>query len=70
MVGLNVKFKESGYSKVEYPETVSLHSVKSYAGRIFRDSEVQSVCVFDEDGVSWLYLKKTKDGVHREEKLA
>ena len=46
----------------------SLHDVKSIAGKAFHVEAVQAVCVYDHDGVARLYLKKTPNGVHREER--
>jgi hypothetical protein len=43
------------------------HDVKSIAGKLFRDPSIESVCVFDPFGISHLYLKKTAEGVVREE---
>lgn len=68
MFGLNVKLQKVGYVETKFQESVSLHAVKSYAGKIFHDDEVLSVCVFDEKGTARLYLKKTENGVIREEK--
>ena len=68
MYGLNAKLQYVGYVKTEYPESVSLHDVKSYAGGIFHEDNVISVCVFDDRGTARLYLKKTDNGVIREER--
>lgn len=48
--------------------TKSLHDVKSIAGKAFHVEAVQSVCVYDPAGVARLYLKKTPNGVVREER--
>jgi hypothetical protein len=64
--GINYKVQGLGNlrSSKEYK---SLHGAKSVAGKRFHNPAVQSVCVFDASGTAWLYLKKTPDGVVREE---
>jgi len=46
----------------------TLGNVKSLAGTEFQKPFVKSICVFDNDGVARLYLKKTANGVVREER--
>jgi hypothetical protein len=65
-IGLNVKFNDIGY--VDLRHAVDLHSVKSVAGTLFHSPRVKSVCVYDPRGVVHLYLKKTSDGIIREER--
>jgi len=52
--------EETGYSE--------LSDAKSVAGTEFQKPFVKSVCVFDNAGVARLYLKKTANGVVREER--
>lgn len=66
MFGISVKFISGRYQKMEF-EDFSRHEVKSLAGKQFHNDEVKSVCVFDENGKSHLYLRKDADGkIHRE----
>lgn len=72
MLGLSVKLESVGYLMKEYPRLNSeskrdIHTVKSKAGKLFHEDNVISVCVFDEAGNAHLYLKKTPNGVYREE---
>ena len=64
--GLSVKFSKGGYVE-EARLGDDLHEMKSYAGTLFHDEDVVSVCVYEKTGAPRLYLKKTADGVHREE---
>lgn len=66
MYGLSVKLDKVGY--VDVRSEGELHPVKSLAGHLFHEPAVQSVCVYDEKGTARLYLKKTPEGVHREER--
>jgi|PlaIllAssembly_1097288.scaffolds.fasta_scaffold546101_1 hypothetical protein len=43
------------------------HDAKSFVGKAFRHEAVKSVVVFDDTGFVPLYLKKTENGVVREE---
>ena len=66
--GLSVKFVTPLGSFVGQRRfDTSRHDVKSQAGRLFHSEHVNSVCVFDPAGEAHLYLKKTADGVVREE---
>ncbi len=72
MLGLSVKLNHVGYLEKEYARLDSsdrrdIHSIKSKAGKLFHDDNVESVCVFDEAGNAHLYLRKTANGVIREE---
>lgn len=67
MFGLSMKVAGVGVVKKEW-KRATLHDVKSKAGKAFHADNVESVCVFDEDGTARLYLKKTADGVYREER--
>ena len=67
MYGINFNIEGIGYTESRYHRK-DLHSVKSLAGKVFHRPEVNSVCVFDEAGTARLYLKKTPDGVVREER--
>lgn len=64
--GLAYNIEGLGYLDTRHEKT--LHSVKSKAGKAFRNPAVKSVCVYDAFGVARLYLKKTPDGVIREER--
>ena len=66
MFGLNVKL--AGIGSVEAPRVEDRHEQKSFAGRLFHNPLVESVCVFDETGEVPLYLKKTSQGVYKEER--
>lgn len=50
-------------------ELLSVHEAKSVGGKNFLQPYVLSVCVFDNTGKVWLYLKKDADGhcIMREE---
>lgn len=63
--GLCVKLDGVGYVDKRYKK--SLHDVKSVAGKAFHSDLVRSVCVYDASGTARLYLKKTPNGVVREE---
>jgi len=65
--GLSLLLEDVGYVRVRL-DGKDLHSVKSLAGKAFHLPVVNSVCVFDNSGVARLYLKKTLDGVIREER--
>lgn len=45
-----------------------LHQIKSFVGKAFRVPIVLSACVYDSEGTARLYLKKTPNGVIREER--
>jgi len=64
--GLQYKIVGIGYVERRYKK--SLHEVKSKAGKAFHSPFVISVCVYDTKGVARLYLKKTPNGVVREER--
>ena len=73
MIGLNLKLATVGYLTKEFPRLNAnskrdLHTVKSKAGKAFHADNVESVCVFDENGTARLYLKKTPNGVYKEER--
>lgn len=57
-----------GVGYVSAKERTDLHTAKSWAGKAFHSDSVKSVCVYDETGIARLYLKKTENGVHREER--
>jgi len=67
--GLVAKTRQYGY--VRFKNLVNRHTQKSKAGKLFKfDEDVLSVCVFDNSGISQLYLKKnpqTGECVMREE---
>lgn len=66
--GLSAKLKTPSNEKiVECRFNDNRHEVKSLAGGMFHIPYVQSVCVFDPDGKAHLYLKKTDNGIVREE---
>ena len=67
MYGINFNIEGIGYTESRYHRK-DLHSVKSLAGKVFHRPDVISVCVFDESGGVPLYLKKTPNGVMREER--
>lgn len=66
MFGLSMKVDKLGYLEKEF-DTLTEHEVRSQAGSLFHAKSVQSVCVFDGGGNVSLYLKKTPEGVHRED---
>jgi hypothetical protein len=66
MFGVNVKLQDVGRVDVRLPGA-NKHIAKSIAGTLFHGSKVISTCVFDENGNVPLYLKKTANGVYREE---
>lgn len=73
MIGLSLKLATVGYVQKEFARMDAnskrdLHAVKSKAGKVFHADNVESVCVFDESGTARLYLKKTPDGVYKEER--
>ena len=65
--GISYKTFDFGFKEERFTEA-SLHEVKVIAGTEFQKGFVKSVFVFDPNGVNWLYLKKTPQGIHREEK--
>jgi hypothetical protein len=69
MFGLNLNIEGIGYMEKRY-HRLDLHGVKSVAGKVFHRPDIISVCVFDEAGTARLYLKKTENGVVREEREA
>lgn len=64
--GMSIKYNNAGYIN-EARLGDDLHEMKSYAGTIFHDDDVVSVCVYEKDGTSRFYLKKTENGIYREE---
>lgn len=52
------------YNKAAYENR---HEAKSVAGKLFRRDDYSSVCVVSPLGQTILYLKKTPNGVVREE---
>jgi len=64
-VGLKVGAKNLGTVSVR--NQVSVSQMKSFAGSIFHSPLVESVCVYTPDGTPKLYLRKTANGVIREE---
>lgn len=64
-VGLKYLIDKVGYIKTEHEKSV--HAVKSIAGRHFHADTVKSVCVYNSNGDVALYLKKTANGIVREE---
>jgi len=65
--GLSLNIEGVGYLKTRQ-DGKDLHTVKSLAGKAFHVPEVKSVCVYDQTGTARLYLKKTENGVMREER--
>jgi hypothetical protein len=63
--GMCLKVEGIGY--VDTRPIKDLHTVKQRAGKIFHREEVKSVCVHDDKGIAHLYLKKTPEGIIREE---
>lgn len=63
--GVNVKV--NGIGNLE-TRKATLHGAKSLAGKAFHSNAVKSVCVFDGNGTARLYLKKTDNGIVREER--
>jgi hypothetical protein len=63
--GLKLNIDGLGY--VDLLRETDLHAVKSAAGKAFRADTVNSVCVYDASGATKLYLKKTENGIVREE---
>jgi hypothetical protein len=66
MFGISLNVDGVGYITAA-PER-KLDAAKSFAGKAFRKDAVKSVCVYDNDGIAHLYLKKTDNGVVREER--
>ena len=64
--GLSIKIAGIGYFDKRF--TKGLHGVKSIAGKAFHKPFVTTVCVYSPKGVAHLYLKKTANGVVREER--
>ena len=64
--GLSINVEGVGYIDTRHEE--NLHNLKSFAGRAFRLDAVKSICVYDSEGTARLYLKKTENGVVREER--
>jgi hypothetical protein len=64
--GLSINVRGIGY--LEGKRSTNLHKQKARAGRLFHNDSIISVCVFDETGTARLYLKKTENGVVREER--
>ena len=65
--GLSIKIDGIGYFDKRFANK-NLHGVKSIAGKAFHKPYVTSVCVYSPKGVAHLYLKKTANGVVREER--
>ena len=65
--GLSLNIEGVGYLDTRH-EGKDLHAVKSLAGKAFHVPEVKSVCVYGNTGIAHLYLKKTPEGVIREER--
>ena len=67
--GLQARTRQ--YGEVRFGNLADHHAQKAKAGKLFHnDADVLSVCVFDNDGVSYLYLRKdpvTGKCVKREE---
>ena len=68
MDGYGVNVKVGGHY-VDLHAGLDRHTAKKFAGSIFHADPVQSVCVYNDRGAVALYLKKTADGVVREENL-
>jgi len=67
-ITFGIRIKAGGGALEQRFDNMSLHEVKSLAGSEFQKPFVKSVCVFDTQGVARLFLKKTANGVHREER--
>ena len=65
---LGLSFNIEGVGFVETRLKQSLHEVKARAGSAFHMPFVNSACVYDNSGTARLYLKKTAQGVIREER--
>jgi len=65
---LGLAFNIEGVGYVETRLKRSAHEVKSLAGKAFHQPYVKSACVYRNDGKSILYLKKTPEGIVREER--
>lgn len=65
--GLTVKYQTRGYNDT-HPAGDDLPTVKSTAELLFSNEDVISTCVYDNHGVARLYLKKTPEGIVREER--
>ena len=65
---LGLSFNIEGVGFVETRLKQPLHEVKSRAGNAFHKPFVNSACVYDNSGTARLYLKKTPQGVIREER--
>ena len=69
--GIKYNIKGLGYvdSRLRGGLRSNLHANKSIAGKHFHQPFVKSVCVYDNSGTACLYLKKTQNGVIREERM-
>jgi len=64
-VGLSFNIEGVGFVETRLKQ--SIHDVKARAGSAFHQPFVTSACVYDYKGTSHLYLKKTPEGIIREE---
>jgi len=64
--GLSYNIEGVGYIDTRH-DNRTLHDVKSIAGKAFHAPVVNSVCVYDNQGLARLYLKRTENGIVREE---
>lgn len=64
--GINYNIEGIGYINTQLAHA-SRHEAKHKAGCAFHLPYVKSVCVYDPSGTARLYLKKTENGVIREE---
>ena len=67
-ITLDFPLNGTRYIDERFTEKATLHDVKSIAGKSFHKDFIQSVCVYDYKGTARLYLKKTANGVIREER--
>ena len=68
--GIKYKIEGLGYvdSRLRDNLRKNLHANKHIAGKHFHQPFVKSVCVYDNSGTACLYLKKTENGIVREER--
>ena len=65
---IGIRISTNGGALEQRFDNMEMHEVKSLAGTEFQKPFVKTVCDFDMQGVARLFLKKTVDGVVREER--
>lgn len=65
--GFKIVFQSGKTIGIKPVDGLAEHDAKSLIGKAFREDAVKSVVAFDDTGFVPLYLKKTENGVVREE---